>query len=222
MSLQETNVGHFCGGSLLTDTAFATAAHCNPYYNYYAVAGTTDNQSGQRILSTVFITHPRYNSVRIVNDYAVGKVVAPFTLNAYALPIKLVDPSSYRPADGHPLQTSGYGKYQMGSNGQPIDQSSQYLKWTDMKYVSVQKCESIWDTIDNSVICADGPSVSICDGDSGGPLVIQERGETRLIGMTSWSRHDCKVDGFPQGFANIQWPLFNSWIRQNAQIWLVN
>ena len=218
LSLQTTS--HFCGGSLLSASYFSTAAHCKKS-SYYAIAGTIDNQAGEKIEANVFIAHPRYNPFKIINDYGVGKVDTPFTLNEYAQPIKLVDPSSVRPSDGHPLQTSGYGYYEMYSNGRPLPIVSRYLKWTDMEYVSVKKCQNVWveQTIDTSVICADGPSVTTCSGDSGGPLVIEERGESRLIGSTSWGHVYCKEDGFPQGFANIQWPAFNKWVRQNAKIW---
>ena len=65
--------------------------------------------------------------------------------------------------------------------------------------------------IADSVICADAPSVSTCSGDSGGPLVIEDDGEWKLIGMTSWGHVHCDVDDFPQlqgpqGFSNIQSP----------------
>merc|ERR1712137_697534 len=195
LSLQTT--GHFCGGSILSATALSTAAHCRKS-SYYAVAGTIDNQFGQKIQTNTFIGHPQYNGSKIINDFAVGKVSTPFTLNSYAQPIPLVDPSSTRPADGHPLQTSGYGHHQMGSNGRPISQVSRYLKWTDMEYVSVQRCKSIW------------------TGDSGGPLVIQEGGEWRLIGLTSWAHVYCRTTGLPQGWANVQWPEYNAWMRENA------
>merc|ERR1712044_124820 len=197
LSLQTT--GHFCGGSILSATALSTAAHCRKS-SYYAVAGTIDNQSGQKIQTNVFIGHPQYNGSKIINDFAVGKVTTPFTLNEYAQPIPLVDPSDQRPADGHPLQVS------------------RYLKWTDMEYVSVARCKSIWtgQTIDNSVVCADAPTASICSGDSGGPLVIQEGGEWRLLGLTSWAHVYCRTTGLPQGWANVQWPEYNAWMRENA------
>ena len=57
---------------------------------------------------------------------------------------------------------------------------------------------------------------SICSGDSGGPLVIEEEGEWRLIGLTSWAHIYCKLDGFPQGWANVQWPEYNAWMREQA------
>merc|ERR1739848_370025 len=215
VSLQTT--GHFCGGSMISDTAIATAAHCRKA-SYFIVAGTIDNQAGQKIQTNIFIGHPEYNGQKIIKDCAVGKVTSPFTISDNAKPIPLVNPSETRPVDGHPLVTSGYGYYQVGAGGRPISQVSRYLKWSDMKYVSVARCKQIWagQIIDESVICADNDDVSICSGGSGGPLVIEEEGESRLIGFTSWAHVYCNVNGRPQGWANAQWPKYNAWVRENA------
>ena len=215
LSLQTT--GHFCGGSILSATSFSTAAHCRKS-SYYAVAGTIDNQKGQKIQTNVFISHPAYDGAKIINDFAIGKVRTPFNLNEYAQPIPLVNPSETRPNEGHPLQTSGYGYYKLNILNRPVSQVSRYLKWTDLEYVSVETCKNIYvgQTIDNSVICADTIEASVCSGDSGGPLVIQEEGEWRLIGLTSWAHIYCRTSGYPQGWANVQWPEFNAWMRENA------
>merc|ERR1712123_322862 len=202
LSLQTS--GHFCGASMISETAFATAAHCRKT-SYFVVAGTIDNRAGQKI----------------IKDYAIGRVTTPFIIDQVnARPIPLVNPSETRPVDGFPLVTSGYGYYQTGSNGRPISQVSQYLKWTPIEYVSVARCKSIWtgQTIDESVICADIDEASICSGDSGGPLVIEEDGEQRLIGMTSWAHVYCRTTGLPQGWANAQWPEYNAWMRENAEL----
>ena len=188
LSLQTS--GHYCGASMLSETAFATAAHCRKS-NYYVIAATIDNRVGQRILSDIFIGHPSYNSQKIIKDYGIGRVTTPFIINENSKPIPLVNPSATRPADGHPLVTSGYGYHELDSNNRPISQASQYLKWTPINYVSVQRCKAKWIgmTIDESVICADVDNASICSGDSGGPLVIEEGGEQRLIGkaqIQSW------------------------------------
>jgi len=115
--------------------------------------------------------------------------------------------------------TSGFGYFQTGPAGRPIQQVSQYLLYTDINYVSVASCQNTWGsaaTIDESVLCADKTGVSICSGDSGGPLVIQENGEWKLIGATSWAHSRCNVNRYPQGWANIQDPTFNEWMRVEA------
>jgi secreted trypsin-like serine protease len=147
-------------------------------------------------------------------------MASPFTLNENCKPIPLVAPSATRPAEGHPLMTSGYGYYEYGSNGRPNRVVSRYLKYSDMEYVSVATCKSIWtgQTIDKSVICADKANTSICSGDSGGPLTIEEDGETRLIGLTSWAHVYCNSNGLPQGWANVQYPEYNEWMRTNANL----
>ena len=66
LSLQTS--GHFCGASILSETAFATAAHCRKS-SYYAVAGTIDNRAGQKIQTNIFIGHPEYNSQLIIKAY---------------------------------------------------------------------------------------------------------------------------------------------------------
>ena len=130
----------------------------------------------------------------------------------------MVNPSETRPNEGHPLQTSGYGYYKLNILNRPVSQVSRYLKWTDLEYVGVETCKNIVSgiTIDNSVICADKKEASVCSGDSGGPLVIEEEGEWRLIGLTSWAHIYCRTSGYPQGWANVQWPEFNAWMRENA------
>ena len=66
LSLQTS--GHFCGASILSETAFATAAHWRKS-SYYAVAGTIDNRAGQKIQTNIFIGHPEYNSQLIIKAY---------------------------------------------------------------------------------------------------------------------------------------------------------
>ena len=41
-----------------------------------------------------------------------------------------------RPAEGTSMITSGFGLFQLGPFGRPIQQVSQYLLYTDINYVS--------------------------------------------------------------------------------------
>ena len=47
-------------------------------------------------------------------------------------------------------------------------------------------------------------------------LVIQENGEWKLIGATSWAHSRCNVNRYPQGWENIQDSTFNEWMRVEA------
>lgn len=219
-SCQTSTGWHFCGGSVISANYISTAAHCKQNGNFYVNVGDVDRRNGQRIMTSSFTGHPNYNSRLIINDFAVAKLSSSISMNDNVKPIQLVAPSTTRYAHGHPMLTSGFGYYQYGSNGRPIQDTSMYLKYSDIKHVGQAECKAVWtgQTIDNSVICADNDNMSICSGDSGGPLVVQEDGEWKLIGLTSWAHVYCSSAGLPQGWANVQYPDFNSWMKTNAEL----
>merc|ERR1712228_54129 len=99
------------------------------------------------------------------------------------------------------------------SGGSPDKVVSRYLRFTDLTYVGVAQCSSVWGAIHKSVQCADKDGASICSGDSGGPLVYKVNGEWNLIGATSWAHVRCSLDGYPQGWSNLFEPEFNEWTR---------
>ena len=74
---------------MISSNAFASAAHCRQE-SFSVQYGSVDNQAGSSIASNVFIAHPNWNSVALLNDFAIGKVPTPFSFSEYAQPIKLV------------------------------------------------------------------------------------------------------------------------------------
>ena len=95
LSQFKVGTSHFCGGSVLSTTKVASAAHC--FQNSFnVVAGTVDNQAGQSVAGASFLQHPAYDSQNILNDFAVATTATPFSLNDYLQPIPLVSPSNNR------------------------------------------------------------------------------------------------------------------------------
>lgn len=95
VSLQ-VGTSHFCGGSVLSETKVASAAHC--YQSSFNVrAGSVDNQNGgQYVAGAQFVGHPAYDSNRILNDFGVITTATPFTFGDFLQPIALVAPSLNR------------------------------------------------------------------------------------------------------------------------------
>ena len=61
VSLQRGDYGtHFCGGSVVSATSIATAAHCKQQ-EFFVVAGTIDINQGERRQGLSFTSHPAFN-----------------------------------------------------------------------------------------------------------------------------------------------------------------
>ena len=91
----KVGTSHFCGGSVLSATKVASAAHC--FQNSFnVVAGSVDNQGGQTRVGDNFLQHPAYDSQNILNDFAVVTTASGFNFNDYLQPIPLVAPSNNR------------------------------------------------------------------------------------------------------------------------------
>ena len=95
VSLQR-GTSHFCGGSILSATKVASAAHCLAA-EFNIRAGSVDNQNGgQYVAGARFVPHPNYISSLIIRDYGVITAATPFTFNDFLQPIALVSPSANR------------------------------------------------------------------------------------------------------------------------------
>merc|ERR1712134_146808 len=78
VSLQ-VGTAHFCGGSVLSATKVASAAHCLQA-EFNIRAGSVDSQDGgQYVAGARFVPHPAYNSALIIKDYGVITTATPFT-----------------------------------------------------------------------------------------------------------------------------------------------
>jgi secreted trypsin-like serine protease len=194
-----------CSGSLITQDAVLTAAHCLNKRGTYLVQLASDTLNGESEDTFYEIAaiwkHPRYDEETLSNDVGLLKlttfqnVVKPMALATKA------DISAVR--NTKKLEMFGWGEDQDGNY-------AKYLGYTKLKNLT-KVASDLFDVDDFdpiSTIAAGryikrlGVYAGSGDGDSGGPLVATINGVKKIVGITSWGQQD---DNFkaPTAFVNI-------------------
>jgi trypsin len=194
----------FCGGSLISPTVVATAAHCvagrNPA-DLRVVAGRSDlNQPGGVIADVAQITaYPGYTSPGYGMDAAVLSL-------GVALPYRTIAPAQTSDRDLYEAGTMatvlGWGRTAEDGSASP-DQ----LRTTQVPLLSDAACQAAYPGLydPNSMVCAGYTQggKDACQGDSGGPLIAGGK----LIGLVSWGE-GCARPGKPGVYTRVA-PYFS-------------
>lgn len=210
ISLRRSDIGHICGGSVITTNRVLTASHClNPAHTpemYTILAGSTrrlgDANEQVRQVSN-YVRHPKYNQQTRQNDIAVVLLRQPlnFGANVRAIPL----PAQYTLVPyGANSTVTGWG-YTIENLPSSI---SDVLMFTTKPIVRNGICNLAYGgriTID--MLCAGVPEGGrdACQGDSGGPLTVNGVQH----GVVSWGR-GCGRPGFPGVYARVS--FFINWI----------
>lgn len=109
VSLQDEN-GHFCGGSIISESWVLTAAHCTFEIDHIVVSGTLNRYGGIRHAAKSIIVHEDFNNKSLANDIAVIELKNSIHFNRYNQAIQLAD--SYPPSDIYATVT-GWGYYKV-------------------------------------------------------------------------------------------------------------
>ncbi|KAJ2749053.1 hypothetical protein IWQ56_007312 [Coemansia nantahalensis] len=203
--------GWSCGGTVITNQAVVTAAHCVvdadgnvvPPNQVTVSYGGTSRSQHHRVTAQAVVSHPNYNGkvVPSPNDIAIIKVAqfAPGT----GLTMATIHTSPL-PA-GRQLLALGWGT--QVSNHDPNSMPDQ-IKSVPVQIGDAAACQRV----DPSYQSSDGPRICVlnnsvggsgtCKGDSGSSLLAIENGQIFLTGLTSqggqsWEDNRC---GTPGGF----------------------
>ncbi|XP_032515459.1 trypsin, alkaline B-like [Danaus plexippus] len=215
-------IRQMCGGTLITNRAVVSAAHCysglSPSALRVRLGSTYASSGGQVQVVSRIIMHPQYNSRLIINDVAVIRLQNSVSMSNQIQVARIAGPQ-YNLPDNTRLDVIGWGvtRYQ----GRP----SEVLQHVSVNVINQRICveryaqlQSLpgmgsWPRVTPEMMCAgilDVGGKDACQGDSGGPVV---HSGNVLVGITSWG-YECAHPTYPG--VNVRVSSYANWISANA------
>ena len=221
-----TDGTQICGGTLLSNRYFLTAAHCVtnldtgfefPASSFRVRFGSIDRRTGQELTFSTRVVHPDWNYETFENDAVLFTLATPVS-PALAEPLRLIETGETDLwVPGKQATVIGWGDKFFGSNA-----GSDVLLETTAPVRSDPDCVAAYDPDGSgpdesefhseTMVCAGNGGRDTCQGDSGGPMMVSDGTFLVLAGLTSWGI-GCADPEKPGVYTRLGSTDLNSWVR---------
>jgi trypsin len=216
----------YCGGSVVSPSRIATAAHCVvdddgevvPASWVTVYAGSTNWFGFKQVRDAAAVSpHPGYSTETYAYDAAVIELEEPLTLGPGVQPIELAETD---PPVGAMLQVSGWGTTTAyhPEEDNPGD-SPDDLMAVLVPLWDAEDCKDVYGIYFSELLhlCAGEAGIDACQGDSGGPLVHHAAGGPRLVGIVSYGR-GCAWPNNPGVYTRVSEPSIRAFLLHGLDV----
>jgi secreted trypsin-like serine protease len=222
--LSQTGLGFICGGTLVSNRYFLTAAHCVtdentglalPESQFSVRLGNNDRDAGQQFTFSDLDRNSAFDPNTLDNDTALFTLSTPAP--AADEPLRLVttgeDPLW---SPGRQATIIGWGVTETGSDSQALLETTAPMRNDGdcfNAYLTDDRVHSEFNPA--TMVCAGEGSTDTCQGDSGGPMMVSDGSFLILAGITSWGI-GCAEAAHPGVYTRLGAPAINKWVRDRV------
>ncbi|XP_041974874.1 trypsin CFT-1-like [Aricia agestis] len=202
-----------CAGSILTNRAILTAAHCVagelPSRWRMRVGSSFANSGGAIHNVNQVIIHQNYDARTYDSDIAILKPASTIAFNSNVRAGSIAG-ANYNLQDNQAVWAIGWGSTYFG--GGPSEQLRHVQMWTVNQGICQSRYAALSYSITDNMVCSGWLDVGgrdQCRDDAGGPLLHNNV----IVGVCSWG-HECGLARYPG--VNTRVSKFTTWIQANV------